>query len=712
MDNKENKVKKIYAVLFSVLSLISIAYIIVSTDTFDKHYRDNLRTFSEGWITESGDVVNIDNVRTRQFDGTVVLEKTLPDDITDNDSVCFEAFNVNYSLYIDGVKKFSFKSHDNLSGKGYGSSYQEIGLCESERGKTVKFVFDGVYPEYGGGRITNVYLCPALDYIHMMVVDCLFSVSSSALILFMGVVLILIYACISDKSRLPFDIAAFGYATFILGFWLFIDTKFMQIFTGHIYLWRALNRIVIFFFGFPFIKFLNSLTALKRAIYERIAFLLSVIIVAVIVCRRYFFGVDMIESYPRALVVYVVALFIFVNVITIDNTLYCKGKGIAANMKYFFVGITFFLMSVFTDFMVYKMRMHTSKGYGRVTRVVTLLIIIVMLFRIIRWWTRNQQTIERDLFINKTMQYAISSDSPENSIKSMLEFMGEQLKARAILVFEEHSSGKYRVTNDWLDHGRTNEKIDLLYLPYNGFVDELHDTFMANNGKLIVDNVEKYKSFNPTLYNILKTNAVENLVASPLLANDKLVGLFVLIDVPKDLLEDTSEIIGINSYFLAQVITRRDEQKRLKFYSYNDPLSGALNRRAYKEYIESGLDMSSAFGYLVCKINEESEINDLQSLEAGDKKLVEMADTLREVFGEGHVYCVGSSELVAFGFESDETIFDNDVERVRKQMSHKELEAFIGAVYCTFGTMDISTVIHHANKLMRKEQKEKAGIPQ
>ena len=122
--------------------------------------------------------------------------------------------------------------------------------------------------------------------------------------------------------------------------------------------------------------------------------------------------------------------------------------------------------------------------------------------------------------------------------------------------------------------------------------------------------------------------------------------------------------------------------------------------------------MSSAFGYLVCKINDESEINDLQSLESGDKKLVEMADILRDIFGEDNVYHVGSSELVAFGFESDETIFDNDVDRVRKQMNHKELEAFIGAVYCTFGTMDLSTVIRHANELMRKNQKEKAGNPQ
>lgn len=712
MEKKEALVKKIYWGLFVTLSLLCIAYIIFSTDTFDKEYKERIRPFSEGWTTVSGETVNIDDVRIRDFDGKAILEKTLPDDITDNDSICFEALNINFSVVIDGDEKYSFKTKDNLSGSGYGSSYNEIGLCDAERGKTVQIIYEGVFPEYGGGRVTGVYICPAIDYIHMSVVDMLFSVSSSALILFMGVMLMLIYACISDKSRIPFDISALGFAAFILGFWLFIDTRFMQVFTGHIYLWRGLNRIVIFFIGFPFVKFLNSLTVLKRAIYERIAFFLSIVIVAIIVCGRYLYGVDMIKSYPRALIVYFVTIFIFVNVITIDNTIYCRGKGIAANMKYFFIGVTIFWAGVFADFAMYEMKMLSSNSYGKVTRIITLLITVTMLFRFLKWWTRSQQTIERDRFINKTMQYAISSDSPENSIKSMLDYMGEQLKVRAVLVFEEQTNGKFRVTNQWLNDGRVNEKIDLLYLPYNGFVDELYDTFTANNGRLIVDDIEKYKSFNTTLYNILKTNNVESMVASPLLDNNKIVGLFVLIDVPKDLLEDTSEIIGINSFFLAQVITRRDEQKRLKFYSYNDPLSGALNRRAYKEYIESGLDMSSAFGYLVCKINDESEINDLQSLESGDKKLVEMADILRDIFGEDNVYHVGSSELVAFGFESDETIFDNDVDRVRKQMNHKELEAFIGAVYCTFGTMDLSTVIRHANELMRKNQKEKAGNPQ
>jgi hypothetical protein len=380
--------------------------------------------------------------------------------------------------------------------------------------------------------------------------------------MFLGVVLILIYFCIADKSRLLFDIASLGYASFILGFWLFIDTKFMQLFTGHIYLWRALDRIVIFFFGFPLVRFLNSLTAQKKAIYERIAFWLSVILVATLISRRYLFNIDMSKSYPRALVVFVVTIFVFINVITIDNTIYCKGKGIAANMKYFFVGVTIFWASVFADFMLLRMEILSGNSYGRVTRIVTLLLVIIMLFRFLKWWTRSQQTIERDLFINKTMQYAISSDSPENSIKSMLDYMGEQLKVRAILVFEEHTNGKFRVTNHWLNGGRVNEKIDLLYLPYNGFVDELYDTFTANNGRLIVDDIEKYKSFNTTLYNILKTNNVESMVASPLLDNNKIVGLFVLIDVPKDLLEDTSEIIGINSFFLAQVITRRDEQKK------------------------------------------------------------------------------------------------------------------------------------------------------
>jgi diguanylate cyclase (GGDEF)-like protein len=186
------------------------------------------------------------------------------------------------------------------------------------------------------------------------------------------------------------------------------------------------------------------------------------------------------------------------------------------------------------------------------------------------------------------------------------------------------------------------------------------------------------------------------MIASPIEGTDKLLGIFVILDVPQDVLDEVAKIIGIISYFISQLLSRRNEEKRLKAYIYNDALTGAYNRRAYREYIGGGLDISSPFGYLVCEIRDLEKANKTLGFDSGDKMVIEAANQLMEVFGKDNVYRSSGIELVAFGFETDEAYFNNDVERFRKLAKSKNVNVYIGAVYCIYGTKDINMVIERA----------------
>ena len=133
------------------------------------------------------------------------------------------------------------------------------------------------------------------------------------------------------------------------------------------------------------------------------------------------------------------------------------------------------------------------------------------------------------------------------------------------------------------------------------------------------------------------------------------------------------------------------------YYTYNDALSGAMNHRAYRKFIEQGLDTSSAFGYLCCSLTGLEEINKARGYEAGDRIVVEVAECLMEVFGEENVYRLNGTDFSVFGFESEEIFFENDVERSKKMIKEKEIDVQIASLYCMYGTKNLDLVIQRVN---------------
>ena len=64
--------------------------------------------------------------------------------------------------------------------------------------------------------------------------------------------------------------------------------------------------------------------------------------------------------------------------------------------------------------------------------------------------------------------------------------------------------------------------------------------------------------------------------------------------------------------------------------------------------------------------------------------------------------------FAAFGFENDETYFDNDVEMAKRLLMDEGSTGSIAGVYCSNGTMNFEVVVSHAYELLDKEKQEKA----
>ena len=704
MKTEESRVRRNLVSIFAIMLGAVVLMLILTADVFDRKYRERITIFSGDWCDTEGNLHDIEDLTAGNSDHKVLITKKLPEQITDSDCLCFESRNINFNVYVEGTKLYSFQSRPNLSGLGYGRAFHVVNLRTAYSGQTIKILMEGMYEGHKGGKIFGVYVSPAADYMHLQVEERTLSVLLSTLISFFGIIMVLIFIWIPGKERLPFDIASLGEAAFALGIWLFVDTGIMQLLTGQLYAWRALDRIVIFFVGFPLISFFNSMTVRKRLIYQKIWIIATIVMVTLIIGLRYFAGVDMIESYTVFLTIYIIGILLTIVCIFADNAIYCRQHQISVKMKHFFIGLCVLVSCAVLDLITYSAKLFVVESYGNFTRIGTVAFIMIMMSQFLSWWTKDQATIGRERFVNRVLQDSISSGSTEDSIRSVLQYIGTEMNVGRVVIFEERTKGKYHGTYEWHEESRDPDALELLYLPYQGLLDTFYDSYRANKKSLVVEDVATNWNADPALINVLSSNHITSLVATPLEINDKMAGIFALVDVPKQAIPDAAEIIGYISYFLTQLVMRRDEEKRLRHYSYNDTLSGALNRRAYREYIDQDMDKSVSFGYLICEIDGLKDANTTRGFDFGDRMVQTVVDTLGEIFGQDSVYRVGGSQFVAFGSESEEAFFNNDVERFQRKVEENGIHVFVGTVYCMYGTRDISTVIARANQHLDEER--------
>lgn len=690
------------AIYIAILAAI-LVYIALRAAPLTPTFRESVRDFSEGWQTGASEGLVLDGISAGDFGGSVTVERYLPEKIDEDDALCFRTQNAHVTVWVDGREVYRFEGRENFTGRGYGVAFHTVGLSASDAGQSVRIRLESTLDTHRGGRIWQLCLCPGVDYVRMVVRKNLLPYILSVLIIFFGLLLLTVYFWMPNKKAMPYNVGSLSATALLLGTWCMADTSIPQLLTGQIYVIRVLDKTLIPMAVYPVICFCNSLTIQKRPVFRYIAFGITTLHIALLVCMRYAFGVDMIALNYVTYAAYVCTLLLSV-VIFVDNARYCKKNGLHTNLVGIYLGSGVFAACALADILFYYMVEVRVSTHGIFSRFGLAFFFILALLQFLRWWSGERTSYERNRFVNRALQYAVSANEPEVSIRALLEYLGVELGAKRTYIFEDQNNGVWHGTHEWYAEGLQPRRPELLDVPYEGLVDVLYKVFKRDS-RLIISNVEMCRKINPTLYHILKENNVERFVVGPLEINGKLIGLFGVDDAPEKNLMEISEIIRLISYFFAQLVLQRDEQKRLMRYSYYDSLTGARNRRAFSEYVETGLDVQSPYGFVMCDINGLKAANDQFGHKAGDEIIIDVAKSLIEVFGPIHVYRMGGDEFAAYGFEADEASFNADVERVKKLLEQKERSASIGAVYCAGGSMDPAQVRSEADARMYQEKK-------
>lgn len=145
----------------------------------------------------------------------------------------------------------------------------------------------------------------------------------------------------------------------------------------------------------------------------------------------------------------------------------------------------------------------------------------------------------------------------------------------------------------------------------------------------------------------------------------------------------------------------RLREELLEEWSYVDPLTKLLNRRAFdRTMAEASGD--EPVGIAFCDLNGLKKVNDEQGHEAGDRFLMSFAELLTGHFSHENIYRISGDEFVVIARGKDAEAFTGSIESLKQNIAaHSE----IAAIGTTSGTgADIAALIREAEARMYSDK--------
>jgi len=133
------------------------------------------------------------------------------------------------------------------------------------------------------------------------------------------------------------------------------------------------------------------------------------------------------------------------------------------------------------------------------------------------------------------------------------------------------------------------------------------------------------------------------------------------------LTDDRGEMVQVQG-FLHDITRNRLIEEDLKNLQDRDPLTGLLNRRSFeREMGKNDTFQSDPVGILIGDVNGLKFINDTLGNEAGDRLLVDAAQTMRNVFPEDFLMArVGGDEFAVMAVKTERPIFEKARQKIRE----------------------------------------------
>lgn len=258
----------------------------------------------------------------------------------------------------------------------------------------------------------------------------------------------------------------------------------------------------------------------------------------------------------------------------------------------------------------------------------------------------QERLLNYERFLTDMVRYAASEATPDKVLNQLVEYIGQRVTADRAYIFEQNDRGTFDNTYEWCKAGVPKEKDNLQDVPYEGIIETWFAQYQESNNAIIHD-IEECKKTSEAIYERLKPQGVNTFVTGPIKINGKMVGFYGVDNPPKEKLHEISNEMDMIEFMVSFMIRLRDNANALEHSALYDQLTDCKNRKALDWAYTEKLEKYFPLAVVMCDLNGLKEINDQKGHDAGDKAIVQTAQTLKSVFGKRHVYRLGGDEFIA-----------------------------------------------------------------
>ena len=304
---------------------------------------------------------------------------------------------------------------------------------------------------------------------------------------------------------------------------------------------------------------------------------------------------------------------------------------------------------------------------------------------------------------NEGLRIALRAATPDESIYTILEYLGKSLNGERTYIFEKNEKGGDDNTYEWVAEGVKPEKDNLQNLPPEICANWYHS---FQEGKHIVfQDLEEIRESDPLQYENLKRQDIHALVVVPLYDEGKVIAFYGVDNPPPLALEYTSNMLQIMGHFLVSCIRRRNLMRELESMSYRDSLTKLGNRFAMNRYI-SQIDREKSMGVVYCDITGLKHVNDTMGHEAGDQLILRACGCLRKAFGDYGVFRIGGDELLALCSQIDRDTLEQRIGLLKQLMQENSVNMAVGTIWQDKATTELDMLLQESEKRMYADKAE------
>ena len=694
------KLHRILYIVYVVLVVFVLGYGLFNVVGKDETAKE-LISFVDEWKTDDGRYVSLDDMPRLESGERLMLTRQTPTMSQAGDVWNLVSHNIYFKVFVNNRLVYDYYPAENVTGKGYGDHIHHIS-CRPE-GSVIRLECEPIYYGEGSGFFKESYVGSTSDFNTHIFAEHGFSFMFSVLIIIFGILVMVIFFSTLGLKNTNYHLPALGMAVLLGGFWSAVPTLVPHILISNQLIIRVIDYLCLSFIGFPLVVFVNSVTEKRRRFHEVISFIVTAVCAVSLYGLRFIGGVDLHEINFINVISCVCSLVIVVVIIVDDWNEHRKRRHRTVN-RALYVGTIVFVIGSGLDLYIYISSGKKFISSGMFMQIGFIIFLFLMIVQAQRRMLMEHEIFDNQQFVNNLLKYSFSGQSPEVIIYQMLAYLGEESGADRAYIFEDNHDGTFTYTYEWCREGVEPEIESLKKVPFDGTIRMWYEKF-KESGYQYLEDIDKFDEESGEVSPVLNPEGLKTLISSPLEKEGGYIGFYGLDNPPSDKAKELTGILRLLGFFLVVIMRQRDAQKQLIKYSYIDSLTGISNRRSLDE-MKAKMDQSeNPYGLLMCDINGLKRMNDEQGHDAGDRLIIDVADCLKEVFGDRRVFRMGGDEFLVIREGGNREQFTLAVREVRDMIEKKGRSVSMGTAFSSEGyTFD--ALVHMADERMYDDKRK------